>query len=375
MNIVWCSWKDIRHPLAGGAEIITHNILSHLASEGHTVTLLTAEYAGSSDNGLSYSVIRMGNRYSVYYKVYRYFNRYLTETTDIVIDEMNTIPFFVGKLTKKSAGSYLFVHQLCREIWFYQMPFPFSLFGYIAEPIYLRLLARIYPHVIAMSHSTELDLRRYGFRKNTISIISEGIELTPISELGNKPMKDPVTILSLGAVRPMKRTLETVKAYEILLKQPAAMQRSMVLQIVGDVSEPYAKKVIAYASSHLPKNSYEIFGRVAKDEKIRLMGAATLITVTSVKEGWGLIVTEANSQGTPAVVYDVDGLRDSVKNNETGIVCSPTPSALSESIVALIENGDGNYQRLRNNAWVMSKDITFDRSYQDFKSIISRPTS
>ena len=38
----------------------------------------------------------------------------------------------------------------------------------------------------------------------------------------------------------------------------------------------------------------------------------------SLAEGWGLTILEANTLGTPAVAYDVPGLRDSVRDGQTG---------------------------------------------------------
>ena len=38
-----------------------------------------------------------------------------------------------------------------------------------------------------------------------------------------------------------------------------------------------------------------------------------------MREGWGLVVTQANAMGTPAIGYDVPGLRDSTRYDETGI--------------------------------------------------------
>jgi len=39
---------------------------------------------------------------------------------------------------------------------------------------------------------------------------------------------------------------------------------------------------------------------------------------TSHGEGWGLCVLEAAALGVPTVAYDVDGLRDAVRDGETG---------------------------------------------------------
>jgi glycosyltransferase involved in cell wall biosynthesis len=37
-------------------------------------------------------------------------------------------------------------------------------------------------------------------------------------------------------------------------------------------------------------------------------------------EGWGIVVAEAAVRGTPAIGFSVPGLRDSVINNETGLL-------------------------------------------------------
>ena len=79
------------------------------------------------------------------------------------------------------------------------------------------------------------------------------------------------------------------------------------------------------------------------------MGEAHLLVATSIREGWGLVVTEANSVGTPAVTYDVHGLRDSVRNGETGLLTDATPEALAATVIELFQN-QARYDALRDNA-------------------------
>jgi glycosyltransferase involved in cell wall biosynthesis len=82
--------------------------------------------------------------------------------------------------------------------------------------------------------------------------------------------------------------------------------------------------------------------------------------MTSVREGWGLVVTEANALGTPAVVYDAPGLRDSTRDGETGLVCKEnSPRALAQAIVAL-DAAPGMYARLRESAWGSAKSLSWD---------------
>jgi glycosyltransferase involved in cell wall biosynthesis len=68
-------------------------------------------------------------------------------------------------------------------------------------------------------------------------------------------------------------------------------------------------------------------------------------------------------------VYNVNGLRDSVRNGATGIVTEQNPSALADAIVKLLRHPD-LYERIRWAAWEWSKQITFDQSYADFKRVI-----
>jgi len=54
--------------------------------------------------------------------------------------------------------------------------------------------------------------------------------------------------------------------------------------------------------------------------------------VTSVREGWGLVVTEAASVGTPSYGYDVPGLRDSILVSG-GVSTACSPRALGAAVV------------------------------------------
>jgi glycosyltransferase involved in cell wall biosynthesis len=60
-------------------------------------------------------------------------------------------------------------------------------------------------------------------------------------------------------------------------------------------------------------------GSLAEPEKNAQLMQAHVLLHTSVREGWGLNVIEANALGTPAVVYPVAGLVDSTVHGETGL--------------------------------------------------------
>jgi glycosyltransferase involved in cell wall biosynthesis len=369
VKIVWLSWKDRDHPLAGGAETVSGELMDRLIENGHEVRLITSSYGNSKDhetakNGLE--IYRSGSRYTVYRNARKLFKT-MKDWPDLVIDEMNTLPFGAAFYTKKS--TVLLTYQLARKVWFYQMPLPLSVIGYITEPIYLYILSRKRQLVITESESTKIDLAKYGFNKKDIKTFSVGMDLEPVSKLSVKP-KDK-TVLALGSVRPMKRTLDIVKGFE----NARDSNEDLRLTIAGDTTGKYGEKLIQYVKGSRHKNAIAVLGRVSAKERIELMKKAYIIVVTSVKEGWGLIVTEANSQGTPAIAYNVDGLRDSVTNNETGILVeSGKTKQLGREIIHLVEDTE-LYEKLRANAWESSKKFTFDNSYKEFMDAIAPITS
>jgi glycosyltransferase involved in cell wall biosynthesis len=164
----------------------------------------------------------------------------------------------------------------------------------------------------------------------------------------------------------MKQTLDQIKAFEIAKESIPELQ----LKVSGSSSGEYGAKVLEYIENSPYSADIEYLGRTTDEQKIELMQRCHAIMVSSIKEGWGLIVSETNSQGTPAVVYDADGLRDSVKHMGTGIVTAKNPVALAQGVVQLLSD-QNLYRKLQTNAWQWSRQITFKKSYNDFKEAVA----
>ena len=361
MKILWMTWKDMDHPQSGGAELINEEIAFRLVRDGHDVCFIVGGYPGCEKeierNGVK--IVRLGGRYSVYWQAFRFYKKHLKGWADLVVDEMNTIPFFCKYYVKEK--NLLFAYQLCREIWFYQMRFPLSVVGFLLEIVFLRLLRN--QNVITISESTKKDMIRFGFRADRISIVPIGISIEPLKQLKDVEKFSRPTLLSLGSIRKMKQTCDQIEAFEISKKAVPKLQ----LKIAGVPGDAYGEKVLHRIKKSEFKSDIEYLGRVDEAQKTELMQKSHLILVTSVKEGWGLIVTEANSQGTPAVVYDVDGLRDSVKNKETGWISkNNSPNGLADCVIQSLQNIE-EYEKVRNDAWLWSKDLTLEKCYLEFK--------
>jgi glycosyltransferase involved in cell wall biosynthesis len=71
------------------------------------------------------------------------------------------------------------------------------------------------------------------------------------------------------------------------------------------------------------------FGHVSDAERNNLISRSHVLLVTSIREGWGLVVTEAALLGTLAIGYNVPGLRDSVVA-AGGYLCDPRPESMAQ---------------------------------------------
>jgi glycosyltransferase involved in cell wall biosynthesis len=164
----------------------------------------------------------------------------------------------------------------------------------------------------------------------------------------------------------MKNTIDQIKAFELAKEKIPELQ----MKIAGVGSGRYYNKAMRLIEESIYSKDIEYLGKVSKEEKINLMQKCHLIMVTSIKEGWGLIVTEANSQGTPAIVYNVDGLCDSVRNNKTGFISKENnPECLAQNIVQLCHDKK-LYSQFQTTALKWSKTLTFDKMYKEFMKLL-----
>ncbi|MGB8197879.1 MAG: glycosyltransferase, partial [Acidimicrobiales bacterium] len=316
LRILILNWRDVSHPNAGGAELYTDSVARHWISEGHHVTLFCAAIAGRPHsevvNGLH--VIRRGSRYSVYREARSYYRNEGSGLYDLVVDEINTRPFLSPKWVDDVPVVGL-AYQVCRELWYLQMPFPLSWVGHhILEPKWLKSYHST--KVVTISESSRESLLEYGMKDVHVVPVGVTIEI-PTEPL---PRETRPTVIFIGRLETHKRPQEAIRAFSMLHEQdPRA-----VMWIIG--SGPM--------EAQLRKSSppgVQFLGGISHAEKFERLQRAHVLIATSVREGWGLVVSEAAALGTPSIAYDVAGLRDSVSASG-GILTAPNPEALGRTL-------------------------------------------
>lgn len=315
LRILVCSWRDLGHPQAGGAEVYTNRVARAWVAQGHEVTWLVATVAGRPSIEMvdGITVIRRGGRHSVYRQARLFYERQGRGRFDLVVDEVNTRPFEAARWAGDTPVVAL-VHQVAREVWFHEVPWPVAALGrFFLEPRWLRRLRDV--PVMTVSESSSRSLRRFGI--DDITIVPEGVD--PVDPPSVEREAVP-TLIFVGRLARNKRPDHAVQAFRLLRQRVPDAK----LWIVG--TGPMASELLRHAP-----DGVELLGRLSEvDKRLRLARAHCLVA-TSVREGWGLTVTEAAQVGTPAVAYDVGGLRDSVSASG-GLLVAPRPEALADAL-------------------------------------------
>ncbi len=317
------NWRCPKNPQAGGAEFLTFEIARRLVQRGDSVEWFSATFPGAPAEETidGVRIVRAGRQWTVHWTAFSHYRGNLSGRFDVVVDEVNTIPFFTPLWADVPA--VMLIHQLAREVWWYESPFPLSAIGFVAEPLYLRCYRKV--PVVTISASTRDDLRQLGF-KGSITIMPVGIE--HIAEVAVGKRADP-SFLYVGRLAPSKRIGHILQAFAQFRQATGQGE----LRMVGGGSERYRQSLMKLTERLNIADSVFFYGRVSTEEKHRLMAEAHALVMTSVREGWGLVVTEANACGTPALVYDVPGLRDSVRHESTGLVVRARPHDLFNAMV------------------------------------------
>ncbi len=367
MNILILNWRDVSHPKSGGAELVTMEHAKGWVAAGHKVTWLTASYPGAKKESVVEGVffVRRAGTYTVYLYAWIYvlLNARLV---DVIVDEVHGFPFFSPLFTRKPV--VVFIHEIAGEIWDFMFPFPKNIIGKTLERFYFRLYRQCLFWTDARSTVDELVER--GIPRNQCTAIPCPIITSHVSRIAYHKEARATYIFVSRVVR-MKGIEEIIKAFSFI----ARAQKEARLWIVGSGQDGYIKELKDMTREYDIAERATFFGNVSDKRKFELMARAHLLLHASVKEGWGLVVLEAAHVGTPAVVYNVAGLRDVVKNGSTGIVISGnSPREMAKEAMELVDD-TARYNKFQKNAYRWVRSLSWPNVVRQSLGILSAAIS
>jgi glycosyltransferase involved in cell wall biosynthesis len=295
-HILFVAWRDLANRQAGGSEVLVDRLASGVLARGHQVTLL----CGGRVADRPYRVMRNGGTYTQFLRAplayLRHFRRY-----DLVVEVCNGMPFLAPLWCRRPV--LCLVNHMHTELWSIRFPPPISTVGRKVEQVALPWVHRE-NLFLTVSPSTAESLERIGVGQDRIRQICNGVEEPdPPTARSAEPM-----FLAFGRLADYKRL-------DLLLRLWDRVRHVVGGKLVIAGDGPERAKLQALAGPGV-----EFTGRVSDQEKHRLMCAAWLLVHPALIEGWGIVVAEAAIRGTPAVAFDVPGLRDSVVHGQTGML-------------------------------------------------------
>jgi glycosyltransferase involved in cell wall biosynthesis len=358
LKILWFNWRCWLNPQMGGAEIFTYENAKRWVRAGHEVTLFTSEFPSCKREEVldGVRVVRAGGKYSVYWRAKKYYRKYFSkEGYDFVVDEINTRPFLTPRFVNNGEKIVALIHQLAREYWFYEAPFPMSHIGYyFLEKRWLNNYVDV--PTVTVSESTRQGLLNWGFKE--VFVVPQGLNFEPLVDA---PEKEGYPVVAyVGRLKRAKRPDHAVKAFKVVKEKIPDAE----LWIIGD---GYFRKDLEKTAT----DGVRFFGGLSDEERRELLSRAWVLVNPSVREGWGLNVVEAAALGMPCVAYGVAGLRDSVVDGVTGLlVKSGDVRGLADAIIRVL--GDEDFRlRLSEAALHYARQFSWNRCGEQFLKILN----
>ena len=305
------AWRDLDDVEAGGSEVHAHNIAALWSQAGIEVMHRTSYAAGHPAHvrRSGYAVVRKAGRYMVFPRSVASEIAGRNGHRDGLIEIWNGVPF-LSPLWCRGPRS-VWIHHVHGPMWEMSLPPNLARLGRTFEE-------RIAPHfyrsanIVTLSTSSRSELvSEMGFDPDRITIVPPGVNqsVSPGGALTEHP-----SVLAVGRLVPVKDFARLVR----LMVGVRAQVPTATLTIVGD---GYEREAILELIAELGAGGYvTLAGRVSDAELLERYRSSWVVASTSIREGWGMTVTEAAACGTPCVATRIAGHLDAAVDGRTGIL-------------------------------------------------------
>jgi glycosyltransferase involved in cell wall biosynthesis len=296
------NWRDPWHPAAGGAERYAWELARRFAADGRQVRYVTSRAPGQArrETVEGVDLMRLGGRFTVYPLVLAWM-LLRRRSFDAVLDCQNGIPFFTPWVLPRGVPVLCVVHHVHDEQFGMHFPSWLAWVGRVLEGPVARHAYRRHA-CVAVSPSTVTALRERLRWTGPVYVVPNGVGPRPETTAAGEDH-----LVCVSRLVPHKRAGRLLDLAERL---------HVRVHVIGRGTEEDALRAEVRARGL--DDLVLLRGYLPEEEKTALVASARLHLSTSRGEGWGLSVTEAAALGVPTVAYDVDGLRDAVRDGVTG---------------------------------------------------------
>jgi glycosyltransferase involved in cell wall biosynthesis len=345
------AWRDLDDVEAGGSEVHAAEVASRWAAAGIDVTMRTSHAFGHPTQVRrdGYRVIRRAGRYAVFPRAVLAEIAGRHGPRDGLVEIWNGVPWFSPLWAR--GPRIVFLHHQHRHMWPMVLPDNPRLARAgalverrVAPPFYRGTT------VVTLSESSRQELiRLQRFRPERVRVVEPGLD-TRFTPGGTKSPTPLVVAVS---------RLMAPKRFEWVIRAAVAARQSapdLELVIVGKGEERERLEALVH---ELDAESWTTFaGYVETDDLIDLYRRAWVLCSGSIAEGWGMTITEAAACGTPAVVTDIAGHRDALRDGRSGLLARDE-GELAARLAAVVTDHDLR-ARLSAGALERAAELTWD---------------
>ncbi len=223
----------------------------------------------------------------------------------------------------------------------------------------VRFLLNRSDRIVAQSNNTRENAVRFYHPARPIAVIPlpyEPFSFTPVSREALGLRKDRKYLVSVG--RLVKR-----KGFEYLIRALENLEEDVEVLIIGDGREHHA--LVELTEGLGLQRRVHFLGQVSEREKFRFLACADVYVLSSLHEGFGIVLQEAMQVGLPVVATNHGGQVDLIGDGLNGILVAPRDAgAIAKAAARLLENHDLRERMgARNRADIRkySIDVIVDR--------------
>lgn len=366
MRMLVLNWRDPRNPDAGGAEVHLHEIMRRAVAAGHDVVQVSHSVPGlpTEEEIDGVRILRRGGRLTFNIGLAGFCRKLGLDSFDLVVEDLCKLPFFAPRWSGRPVA--VLVPHLFGTTAYREVALPLALYVNLLEAAIPRAYSKCL--FVAISDSTRNDLLRRGIAPGRIDVVPCGID-TSFYSPDERVQPRPGRILYIGRIKRYKGIQYLLEALAILRER--GVEAGLTVVGAGD----YLPELVRLAGRMGLDREVEFTGYVGDERKLLELRSAWVAALPSEKEGWGLTVIEANACGTPVIASDSDGLRDSVRPGETGLlVPHGDPTALADAMQTILCDR-GLRARLSAGGLAWARTFTWDRAAADTLASLDRAAS
>lgn len=188
--------------------------------------------------------------------------------------------------------------------------------------------------LLANSRQTQEELHTSGADPSKTQIHRIGVDLSRYSMSSDSGRNsDPFSILTIARLVEEKDLRTSIQAVAELLESD--IDEEIRYHIIG--SGPEKGELKRFAAELGIQDSVIFEGQRSRTEVIERLSATDVFLLTSIEEGFGKVLIEAQASGVPVVATDVGGIPEAVCAGESGtLVPGRDPRAVAESIAKIL---------------------------------------